>query len=431
MERIIRKIEKKPKAPKFLRVAAYARVSSGKEAMLHSLATQINYYQQMIENHPGWAFCGVFADEAVTGTKDSRENFQKLLEKCRRKELDMIITKSVSRFARNTVTLLETVRELKMLEVDVYFEEQNIHSISNDGELMLTILASYAQAESLSVSENMKWRIRKGFQEGKIGSITIFGYRRNNNGQLEIEPQEAEIVRMIFRDYLSGMGQTAIAKKLNEMEIPTRQGNLWTNPRIKELLTNEKYIGNMLLQKYYRNNHIEKIKAKNHGELPQYLVEDSHEAIIDIDTFQRVQEMLKQREQQYSHEGNMKRYPLSGMIQCGYCGKNYQRKMYPQGGTWLCATFLRRGKKYCPKAKQIPENILYEIICDVLHLSEFDERIVRDNIQMILVPKSCELVFIFHDGHTEQRHWEHRSRSESWTDKMKKQASERSKKCQE
>ena len=157
MERIIRKIEKKPKAPKFLRVAAYARVSSGKEAMLHSLATQINYYQQMIENHPGWMFCGVFADEAITGTKDSRENFQQLLEKCRRKELDMIITKSVSRFARNTVTLLETVRELKMLEVDVYFEEQNIHSISNDGELMLTILASYAQAESLSVSENMKW----------------------------------------------------------------------------------------------------------------------------------------------------------------------------------------------------------------------------------------------------------------------------------
>ena len=120
MERIIRKIEKKPKAPKFLRVAAYARVSSGKEAMLHSLATQINYYQQMIENHQGWTFCGVFADEAVTGTKDSRENFQKLLEKCRRKELDMIITKSVSRFARNTVTLLETIRKLKMLEVDVY-----------------------------------------------------------------------------------------------------------------------------------------------------------------------------------------------------------------------------------------------------------------------------------------------------------------------
>lgn len=199
----------------------------------------------------------------------------------------------------------------------------------------------------------MKWRIRKGFQEGKIGSITIFGYRRNTDGQLEIEPQEAEIVRMIFCDYLSGMGQTAIAHKLNEMGIPTRQGNLWTNPRIKELLTNEKYIGNMLLQKYYRNNHIEKIKTKNHGELPQYLVEDSHEAIIDIDTFQSVQEMLKQREQQYSHEGNMKRYPLSGMIQCGYCGKNYQRKMYPQGGTWICATFLRRGKKYCPKAKQL------------------------------------------------------------------------------
>ena len=152
------------------------------------------------------------------------------------------------RFARNTVILLETIRELKEINVDVFFEEQNIHSISPDGELMVTILSSYAQEESYSASENRKWRARKDFEKGIIGSITMFGYRRNADGVLEIEPSEAEIVRMIFNDYLSGMSQTAIAKKLNEMGIHTRQGNSWTNLRIKELLSNEKYIGHLLLK---------------------------------------------------------------------------------------------------------------------------------------------------------------------------------------
>lgn len=288
MARTIKKVEFLPKMPKLLNVAAYARVSSGKDAMLHSLSAQVSYYSEKIQKHTGWKYCGVYADEAATGTKDNREQFQKLLEKCRAGSVDLILTKSISRFARNTVTLLETVRELKDLGVDVYFEEQNIHSLSADGELMLTILASYAQEESRSASENRKWQIRKDFKEGKIGSITIFGYRRNADGILEIEPTEAEIVKMIFSDYLSGMGGLKIAKKLNEMGIRTAQGNLWTSPRIKELLSNEKYVGDMLLQKYFRNNHIEKRKMQNNGELPKYLVEDAHEAIIDRDTFQKV-----------------------------------------------------------------------------------------------------------------------------------------------
>ena len=222
------------------RTAAYARVSSGKDAMLHSLSSQVSYYNQLIQSNPEWLFCGVYADEALTGTKGNRAEFQKLLNRCRQGEIDLILTKSISRFARNTVTLLETVRELKSLGVDVYFEEQRIHSMSSDGELMLSILASYAQEESYSASENRKWQIRKDFSIGKIGSITILGYRRNAEGVLEIEPNEAELVRMIFSDYISGMGQQRIANKINEMGIPTRQGNLWTNPRIREILTNEK-----------------------------------------------------------------------------------------------------------------------------------------------------------------------------------------------
>jgi site-specific DNA recombinase len=429
MARTIKKVEFLPKMPKLLNVAAYARVSSGKDAMLHSLSAQVSYYSEKIQKHTGWKYCGVYADEAATGTKDNREQFQKLLEKCRAGSVDLILTKSISRFARNTVTLLETIRELKKLGVDVLFEEQNIHSMSSDGELMLTILASYAQEESLSASENRKWQIRKDFEQGKIGSITIFGYRRNSDGVLEIEPAEAEIVRMIFADYLSGMGGGKIANKLNEMGIRTAQGNLWTSPRIKELLSNEKYIGNMLLQKYYRNNHIEKKKMQNHGELPMFLVEEAHEAIIDLETFERVQKMIADRQERYSYQGATNRYPLSGMIQCGCCGKNYQRRVYKNRIAWNCSTFTRRGKKYCPTSKQIPETILHRVICDVLETEQFDENALQ-KISRILVPAPYELIFIFHDGHEEKRRWEHISRSKSWTDEMKQTARERSLQCQ-
>ncbi len=430
MKRVVEKVQFIPKMPSLLNVAAYARVSSGKDAMLHSLSAQVSYYSEKIQKHPGWKYCGVYADEAITGTKEDREQFQKLLERCRNGEINLILTKSISRFARNTVTLLETVRELKKLGVDVLFEEQNIHSMSSDGELMLTILASYAQEESLSASENRKWQIRKDFEQGKIGSITIFGYRRNADGVLEIEPTEAEIVKMIFSDYLSGMGGQAISNKLNEMGIRTAQGNLWTSPRIKELLSNEKYIGNMLLQKYYRNNHIEKKKMQNHGELPMFLVEEAHEAIIDLNTFERVQKMIAERQERYSYQGATNRYPLSGMIQCGCCGKNYQRKVYKNKIAWNCSTFTRRGKKYCPTSKQIPEDILYGAICDVLEIKEFDEKTVHRKISRILVPAPYELIFIFHDGHEEKRKWEHISRSKSWTDEMKQKARERSLQCQ-
>ena len=191
----------KPELQQRSRVAAYARVSCGKDTMLHSLAAQIDYYREMIIRNPEWRFAGVFADEAKTGTKEDRPEFQALIAKCRAKKIDMVITKSISRFARNTVTLLKYVRELKNLGVDVFFEEQNIHTISADGEVMLTLLASFAQAESLSVSENCKWRIRKGFEEGKSTSVRLLGYQMID-GEFTIIPEEAETVRRIFNLYL-------------------------------------------------------------------------------------------------------------------------------------------------------------------------------------------------------------------------------------
>ena len=178
MERVVKRVGTLiPAQPKALRVCAYARVSTGKDAMLHSLSAQVSYYSKMIQDHSGWMYCGVYTDEAVTGTKEERAGFQRMIQECRQGRIDLVITKSISRFARNTVTLLETVRELKSLGVDVFFEEQNIHTMSADGELMLTILASYAQEESLSASENQKWRIRKAFENGELANLRfLFGY---------------------------------------------------------------------------------------------------------------------------------------------------------------------------------------------------------------------------------------------------------------
>lgn len=200
------------------RVAAYARVSSGKDVMLHSLSAQISYYNDYIGNRGDWDLAGIYADAALTGTKEDRPEFQRMLADCRDGKIDMVITKSLTRFARNTVTLLATVRELKLLGVDVYFEKENLHTLSPDGELMLTLLASFAQEESRSASENQKWRIQKMFEEGRPNTGRMLGYRLVD-GVLQIVPEEAEIVRMIFADFLSGMGKNAIARKLNQMGI--------------------------------------------------------------------------------------------------------------------------------------------------------------------------------------------------------------------
>ena len=430
MERIVQRVQfPEAQKVKLLRTAAYARVSSGKDAMLHSLSAQVNYYNDLIQSNPEWLFCGVFADEALTGTKDNRENFQKLLSECRAGRIDLVITKSISRFARNTVTLLETVRELKELGVDVYFEEQNIHSISPDGELMLTILASYAQEESLSASENQKWRIRKDFERGRMGSITMLGYKRNKNGVLEIIPEEAEIVRMIFCDYLSGMGKNAIANKLHEMGVPTKGGGMWTAWSIRRILRNEKYCGDILFQKSFRENHITKRKIENKGQLPQYYAEEAHEPIISKEVFLAVQEQLRLQQDYFTPDKPTTGvYPLTGLIHCECCGKYYRRKVQPYRVTWICYTYNARGKKYCPESKQIPEDILYEKCCEVLMLDEFDNEVFQSEIEFISVPKPNELTFVFKDGHKQTVHWLDHSRTEAWTPEKRAMAAEHSKK---
>ncbi|WP_394870297.1 recombinase family protein [Clostridium butyricum] len=398
MERTIRKIQRKiNKLPVKKRVAAYARVSSGKDAMLHSLSAQVSHYSNLIQNNNEWDYGGVYADEAVTGTKDNRIEFQKLLKDCRDGKVDMIITKSISRLARNTVTMLEVVRELKNINVDVYFEKENIHSMSGDGELMLTILASFAQEESRSVSENCKWRIRKGFQQGELINLRfMYGYKIKK-GVIEINENEAAVVRMIFNDYINGMGCRLIAKKLIDMNIKKMRGGMWTSVRVLEILKNEKYTGNALLQKKYVKDHLTKKLVINKGNLNKYYVEGTHSAIIDINTFNKAQEIIKTNRIKFQGSQEGGRYPFTSKIECGVCGKNYRHKGRNGKSTWVCSKHLEHGKDYCD-SKPISDFELRKISQEILEIKEFDNDVFKKNVEKIKITKSRTAIFILKDG---------------------------------
>lgn len=422
MERAVKQvIFPAAKLPEPKRVAAYARVSSGKDAMLHSLSAQISYYSDLIQHTPGWQYVGVYADEAMTGTKDSRDNFQRLLQDCKAGLIDMVITKSISRLARNTVTLLETVRTLKEIGVDVFFEEQNIHTMSADGELMLTILASYAQEESLSASENQKWRVRRNFEEGKPWNGTMLGYRYHK-GTLVIVPGEAETVRRIYSDYLSGLGVVAIMKKLNADGIPSRFGNAWNKSGVMCVLRNYAYTGNLLLQATFSENHLTKRKMTNDGQYPQYHVEGSHEPIIDIGTYNSVQLEIAKRAEKHTHPGQKKHtYPFTGKLVCAGCGKCYRRKVTKARPIWICPTFNTLGKASCP-SKQIPEETLCHVAAEALGMAAFSEDAILGKVTEIVVEKDNVLILRFKDGTESVKRWQDRSRSESWTEEMKEAA---------
>ncbi len=390
-------------APRRKRVAAYARVSSGKDAMLHSLSAQISHYSEQIQTHPGWHYAGVYADEAKTGTKDSRENFQRLLADCRAGKIDMVITKSISRFARNTVTLLESVRELKALGVDIFFEEQSIHTLSADGELLLTILAGYAEEESRSVSENMKWRVRRNFEQGKPWRYFMLGYR-NQDDRLTVIPEAAAIVRSIFADYLAGDGIVTIMNRLNENGILSQSGCAFHESTVERILHNYAYTGNLLLQTKYRENYRTKKTLVNRGQLPQYHVTESHEAIIDPAVFEAVQAEMERRREKCAPRKEKQIYPFSGKILCARCGKHYRRKTTATGPVWICSTYNAKGKDYCA-AKAMPERTLTELLGGM----PFDTIIAEDVNKLVVKSGDTETVL----------HWQDRSRSESWTEEKR------------
>ena len=363
-------------------------------------------------------------------------------------KIDLIVTKSVSRFARNTLTLLNTVRELKGLGIGVYFEEQKLDSLSGDGEFMLTILASFAQEESRSVSENCKWRIRKKFEQGIPTGFGMYGYEVRN-GSFVIKPEEAAVVRRIFQMYLDGMGSVRIMKLLMAEGVPAPMGGLWNDSVIMDMLRNEKYAGDLLLQKFYTNNHIEKKQLRNRGELPQYYVGDDHEPIIDRKTFDAVQREIALRTARRKADkakraaqeaaavvpsgieptpssGHTEReaIPLTDRIYCGICGKKYRYKVTRLGTpyaapVWLCSTFNYRGKAYCA-SKQIPEDILKKLIHSVLSTVY-----TEDSVHHIEMHPGNRVLFVFQDGHTEERFWKDHSRKDSWDTEKRQKASEK------
>ena len=393
------------------RVAAYARVSSGKDAMLHSLSAQVSYYSDLIGRTPGWEFAGVFSDEGITGTKSDRKGFEALLSAARAGRVDMIVTKSISRFARNTVDLLRIVRELASKGVDVFFEEQGMHSTSGEGELMLSILASVAQEESRSVSENVKWRIRKDFAQGRPTYQRPLGYKLVNL-EFTVVPEEAETVREIFRRCIAGEGVLRISRALNAEGRPTINGRPWGPGNVRSVLRNDAYTGRLTLQKTFRLDHITKKKTKNAGQLPMYAIEDDHGAIITAEEFAAAQEALKGRICGAEHKTNG-RYPYSGLIKCGICGSGFDRRVLKGHVHWRCRTVDRLGKCACA-SRQIPIVALEEAVPSV------------DGIKRITAYPGERLVVEFDDGRVEERRWNPPSRRDSWTPEMKERARQRS-----
>ena len=427
MNRVVHKLQPTiPAIPQRMRVAAYARVSNDKESMVESLVAQVGYYSAHIQRNPHWIYVGVYADEGLTGTKDNRPEFQRLIADCYAGKIDMVITKSLSRFSRNTLDTLNILRELKQKSVDVFFERENIHSNSGDGELMLTILSSFAQEESRSVSENCKWRIREKMKRGElVGLRDMYGYVIEHDG-VSIEPHQAEIVRQIFDWYISGDSSVVIARRLNALGEMTLNDAAWSAKHVREILANEKYTGNALLQKSYITDYLSKRKKRNHGQVPQYYVEQSHPAIVDIDTFETARELLKLAGERNKPNSPVNaRYPFTGKIICGNCGKSFQRKTMKGRVGWLCATYLEHGRSACP-AKQIPEAALLDACAEALELPSFDEAEFRKQISSIEVTGANTLKFVFIDGAVRIAVWIDRSRSESWTDEMKQAARKKS-----
>ena len=427
----IEEIPAKPKEPKKIRVAAYARVSSDKDAAFHSLEAQAEYYRDYVAARSDWELVSIYSDNGISGTTIHRPEFQRMLQDCRDGKIDLVVTKSVTRFARNTVILLETIRDLKKLGVDCYFEKEDMHSISPDGELLLTLLAMYAEEEARSASENQKWRIQKLYDQGKPAGGHVFGYRLVGD-KFEIVPEEAEIVKEIFALYLSGMGYAKIARTLIERGIASCFGGTWSSASVRDILLNEKYTGDLLLQKYFREDFRTKKDRKNTGELRKVYVKNSHDAIIDRQTFQAVQQEIEHRSARQmeimahrtvGHENSGKLF--TGLISCGCCGGTYVRK-YTNAKSgdqpiWICNQYFKYGKAAC-LSQRISEDILIEKTKEILGVSELNREKILGAISRIIVPEHHCLIYELADGSTADAHWEHPSRKLSWTDEMREAA---------
>ncbi|CAK7036295.1 MAG: hypothetical protein BACD_00124 [Bacteroides rodentium] len=391
------------------RVAAYARVSMDTERLQHSLSAQVSYYNDLIQKNPEWEFAGVFADYAVTGTKtEGRSEYQRLLDECEAGNVQIILVKSISRFARNTVDLLNTVRHLKEIGVEVRFEKENISSFSEDGELMLTLLASFAQEESRSISENCKWGIRKRYANGTIGlkNRRLYGYEHDGEDWRIIE-DEAEIVRFMYSSLIDGMKLAGIVGAVKAKGAKTIQGKDFGYQQIEKILTNEFYCGDRKLQKTFIEDPISKKKVKNKGQLPQYYYRDDHIAVIDQEIFEKAQEVLAENKR-YRREKLTPKYPFSSKITCSACGNHYtrgrdtKRKDGSMTPYWYCSKGKMTGER-CGIAGCWKEEELEKASAEIMGTEGFDAAAFAGQIKGITTFPDGILEFDFYGG--KKRTW--------------------------
>ncbi|MFM1524452.1 MULTISPECIES: recombinase family protein [Helcococcus] len=417
----IQKIDiKLPKLKKKKRVAAYARVSVAKGRTLNSLSQQVSFYNDLITKNTDWEFAGVFADSGTSGATTERKEFQKMLKACEDGKIDLILTKSISRFARNTVDLLEIVRHLKDIGIEVHFEKENIKTFSGDGELMLSILASFAQEESRSISNNVKWGIRKNFEKGIGNSYVLYGYRWDGE-KFNLVPEEAEVIKLCFQNFLDGKSAETTEKELRKKGIKGLSGKPLSASSVRSILRQEKYTGNSLFQKTY-TDFLTKKEVKNEGELPMYWTENTHPKIIDFEVFEKVQEEMKRRREL----GALANWAINtscftSKIHCS-CGRNFQRSQRNQAGrkyaVWMCAGQKEGHRKGCINPS-MPEYILKNKCSEMLYLDEFDENIFLEKVSDINVLEPGLLEFAFNDGKKVKTNWKSTAKKDWWTDEVK------------
>lgn len=376
---------KAPAQKSKVRLAAYCRVSTEQEEQENSFRNQVDYYTRFVQTHPEYELVDIYADEGISGTNTKkREHFKRMIADCEAHKIDMVITKSISRFARNTQDCLENYRKLKNLGITVVFEKENICSADTTGELLLTILSSLAQDESRNISENTKWGIRSKFQKGipHINACKFMGFDKAENGRLIVNEEEAKLVRRIYREFLEGFTCSTIAARLNAEGVPGVSGEpKWLRVTIEAMLKNEKYMGDSLLQKTYTADFLTKKQVKNEGEITQYYVKDSHAGIIPREEWKAVQQEFGRLERfmkdhhltRYGYGGEIR--PFSSKIICGECGCVYGRKAHAgreKETYWQCNTRCYNGPKGC-RSENVREDVIHRVFIEAWN-SVFDQQ---------------------------------------------------------
>lgn len=387
------KVADNNKRKKKLRVAAYCRVSTDEEDQLLSYESQVKHYTAEIEKNPMWANAGIFADEGITGVSTKkREQFNEMIDLCRSGKIDRIITKSISRFARNTVDSLQYIRELKAIGISVYFEKENIDTLNMDNETILTVYSAFAQAESESISGNVRLGKRIKFKSGEAPMMygNLLGYRKGADGKPEIIPEEAVIIRFIYDKFLEGNGYSKICELLKEKGYRTKKGNTeWSVSAVRTILTNEKYKGDVIMQKTFVVDLFSKRTTRNNGELPMYLVKNHHIPIIEPAIFDKVQiEIAKRNSLKAMTDKGITpnsrysgKYALTGLVECGNCGSKYRRTTWSKRGkkkvVWRCVSRLEHGTKYCNTSPTIEECRLQNGILKAMNMMQKNAEEIR------------------------------------------------------